>query len=147
MSDAAKSPGRRVVLRTLGGLALSGLCVACGEAAASSGPVSAGPVSQVPVGSLEFVPGGSVLLGRDAGGLYAMTSICTHEGCDISQEGEIQGAVIICHCHGARFDSAGSVLQGPARSPLRHFLVEVDASGEITIQQDTEVAADVRLAV
>jgi cytochrome b6-f complex iron-sulfur subunit len=76
-----------------------------------------------------------------------MTTTCTHQGCDLGSEGEVVSGRIICGCHGAQFDANGSVLQGPARSPLVHFAVSVDGQGNITVHSTSEVAADVRSPV
>jgi Rieske Fe-S protein len=105
--------------------------------------VSAGNVSDTSVGVLSVVKGAPAILARDADGLYAMTITCTHEGCDVTPSGN----TISCPCHGSRFDSNGKVLAGPAGSPLVHFSVTVDASGEITIHGKEQVAATVRTQV
>jgi cytochrome b6-f complex iron-sulfur subunit len=100
-------------------------------------------VSSTSVGSLSVVPSAPAILARDAGGLYAMTITCTHEGCDVVPS----GTTLDCPCHGSRFDSNGNVLQGPAGSPLVHFAVTVDASGAITVDGTMQVAASVRTIV
>lgn len=126
---------------------LVGTALGCGAAdpaePAAFGDVSAGNVSQVPVGTLRRIPGEPVIIGRDARGLYAMTVTCTHQGCEV----EPVGVALACPCHGSRFDENGSVIQGPAGSPLAHFGVELDASGNITVHGGTRVDAGVRVAV
>ena len=87
------------------------------------------------------------MLGRDSGGLYAMTVTCTHQGCDVEPFGSGTSATVRCPCHGSQFDRNGAVIHGPASSPLTHFAVAVDASGNITIHGGTTVGADVRTAV
>ncbi|MET0794373.1 MAG: Rieske (2Fe-2S) protein [Polyangiaceae bacterium] len=117
-------------------------CSGNSGAPASFGVVSAGNVSTTTVGSLTVVPGAPAILARDAGGLYALTITCTHEGCDVSPS----GSTLYCPCHGSRFDDNGAVLQGPAGSPLVHFAVTVDANGAVTIDGSKQVAASVRVA-
>lgn len=57
-----------------------------------------------------------VLLLRRGGTIHAIHNRCSHRGCTLS-EGELDGQVITCPCHGSRFDVAdGSVLRGPATS-------------------------------
>jgi len=114
---------------------------------ASFGDVSAGNVKDVPVGALSAVGSEPVVLGRDAGGLYAMTITCTHQGCDVEPIGTGASATLDCPCHGSQFDRNGGVVRGPASSPLAHFAVAVDASGNITIHGGTRVGAGVRTAV
>ena len=58
-----------------------------------------------------------VALYRDAQGqLRAVTSICTHRGCDVSWND--QDKVWDCPCHGSRFGPTGEVIRGPAVKPL-----------------------------
>ena len=40
---------------------------------------------------------------------YAMSSICTHQGCDT----EAQGTVVVCPCHDTHYDSDGHVTKQP----------------------------------
>lgn len=132
---------RRYFLKVLAATPLLA-CSGNSGAPASFGVVSAGNVSTTTVGSLTVVPGAPAILARDAGGLYALTITCTHEGCDVSPS----GSTLYCPCHGSRFDDNGAVLQGPAGSPLVHFAVTVDANGAVTIDGSKQVAASVRVA-
>lgn len=55
-----------------------------------------------------------VLLLRRGGVIHAVHDRCSHRGCSLS-EGELDGDVITCPCHGSRFDvTSGMVLRGPA---------------------------------
>lgn len=116
-----------------------------GQAGTSStvGPIAAGNVSGVAVGSLAIVAR-SFLLGRDAKGLYAMSLQCTHQGCAVVQQ---SGNQLLCPCHKSVFDSNGAVLVGPAKLPLPHFEVKVDAGGNITVDMYAQVGVNVRTAV
>jgi cytochrome b6-f complex iron-sulfur subunit len=75
-----------------------------------------------------------------------LTVTCTHQGCDVDAVGSGDSATLDCPCHGSRFDRNGSVVRGPAQSPLVHFAVEVDSSGNITVHGGTTVDASVRVA-
>ena len=58
-----------------------------------------------------------VALSRDEqGSLHAVSSVCTHLGCDVEWNGEAK--CWDCPCHGSRFGPAGEVLRGPATRPL-----------------------------
>ena len=58
-----------------------------------------------------------VLLLRLGGRIHALHDRCSHRGCSLS-EGEIDGDVVTCACHGSRFDLGdGSVRRGPATAP------------------------------
>ena len=138
---------RRQVLTMFTTAVAFGGCTGSGTGPASFGDVSAGNVKDVAVGSLALVGSEPVILGRDAGGLYAMTNTCTHQGCDVAPVGSGSSARVRCPCHGSQFDRNGAVTHGPAGSPLVHFAVEVDAAGNITIRGGKQVAADARTAV
>ena len=58
-----------------------------------------------------------VALYRDAEGrLHAITSVCTHRGCDVRwNDGD---KVWDCPCHGSRFSPTGDVIRGPALKAL-----------------------------
>lgn len=142
-----RQPGvdRRAFMRVglVGGVALTTLpaCGGDGGTAPPTGPVTAGNVANVAEGSLRGVSGS--ILGRDAGGLYAMSASCTHQGCAVS----VSGTALNCPCHGSAFDANGAVTRGPAASPLRHFLVTLAPDGTITIDPTMPVAANIRVAV
>ena len=52
----------------------------------------------------------------EQGTLRAVSARCTHLGCIVAWNGAERSWD--CPCHGSRFDTDGSVLQGPAVSPL-----------------------------
>lgn len=81
-----------------------------------------------------------LFLGLDAGGVYAMTSVCTHKSCDMIERGTVlMGGGRQCTCHNSRFDVNGAVLMGPATSPLSHFHVEIV---ETTVFVDKTMTVD-----
>jgi cytochrome P450/nitrite reductase/ring-hydroxylating ferredoxin subunit len=64
------------------------------------------------------VDGIAVCLGRVGGAWVAFDDTCTHEECPLS-DGELDGAVVVCPCHGSEFDvRTGDVLTPPALEPL-----------------------------
>jgi nitrite reductase/ring-hydroxylating ferredoxin subunit len=119
----------------------AGLGIGCGGGL--SGSYAAGNVSQLEVGQLVAVSGAPLAVGRDAGGVWAMSLVCTHEGCD----GSVEAGGVFCACHGSRFDVQGNPPAGPARAPLQHYHVTVDASGALTVNTDAPVPESVRTAV
>ena len=63
----------------------------------------------------------------------AMEDRCTHAGCAFSDDGELDGEVVICNCHGSEFSLRdGGVLRGPASRPLPTFPVRA-AEGRLEI--------------
>ena len=69
---------------------------------------------------------GGFFLIAEASGIYAVTAICTHNGCTVHLE-EAKG--FECPCHDSAYDLQGNVLQGPAKLPLKHFEVTESSSG------------------
>jgi nitrite reductase/ring-hydroxylating ferredoxin subunit len=99
-------------------------------------------VSDIAVGSFQIV-GGLFFMGRDAGGIWAMSMQCTHKFCAVV----IAGNELDCPCHHSRFDRAGNVLQGPATERLPFYRVYVDASGNISVDKYTVVSPNTRAPV
>jgi nitrite reductase/ring-hydroxylating ferredoxin subunit len=62
-----------------------------------------------------FIPAGrTVAVYKDANGVYAVSTVCTHLGCIVkpTENG------FDCPCHGSKFNKDGSVVKGPAPSGL-----------------------------
>jgi cytochrome b6-f complex iron-sulfur subunit len=126
--------------------ALGAGAAACGPVvrhAPAIGDIPAGNVSSLPVGALTRVGSEPLALGRDGGGVYAMTLECTHDGCESS----VRNQEIVCPCHGSTFDADGNVIAGPAPAPLDHYAVTADGSGNLTIHTGTVVDSATRLQV
>jgi nitrite reductase/ring-hydroxylating ferredoxin subunit len=146
---------RRRFLQVFGAAALvlgAGVPMGCASNASQSSAephgLIKGPLAKdVAVDSLTPISDQAVVLGRDAGGLYAMTAICTHAQCNMKDSGSVNASGMICGCHGSKFDANGGVLSGPASSPLNHLEVMVETDGTITINADNLVAASVRTPV
>jgi cytochrome b6-f complex iron-sulfur subunit len=63
----------------------------------------------------------NVLIANTGTNFFAVSSVCTHEGCTVGYNhtaGKIQ-----CPCHFSEFSTNGSVLMGPALSPLESYTV------------------------
>jgi nitrite reductase/ring-hydroxylating ferredoxin subunit len=87
-------------------------------------------------------PGRSVALFRDAEGVFAISTVCTHLGCIVKHA----AGGFECPCHGSRFDDRGGVAKGPAPSPLAWHAVKADGDGWIvdegvTVPAGTKVKA------
>jgi nitrite reductase/ring-hydroxylating ferredoxin subunit/uncharacterized membrane protein len=66
-----------------------------------------------------------VMVARSNGRLYAIADLCPHLGCSLA-DGSLNGGSVVCNCHGSRFDLAdGSVLEGPATTPVRAFEIQI----------------------
>ncbi len=68
---------------------------------------------------------GPVIAIRDpanADGVIALSSVCTHKGCNVDwQESEF-----VCPCHGSKFGAGGEVLEGPADEALSTYEAKID---------------------
>jgi Rieske Fe-S protein len=149
---------RRVFLKVIaaGAATTAGALTGCSSsndgnnaacAAVPFGDVTAGNLSDLPGGTVKAVSGAPAFVGRDANGIYAMTSTCTHTCCDLALSTPMTTTAIVCGCHNSHFDLNGNVLTGPATSPLVHFAIEVATDGTITVHGGQTVAASVRTAV
>jgi cytochrome b6-f complex iron-sulfur subunit len=138
--------GRRKLL-VIGSGAVCAHALGCGpDFPTLAADIPAGNAAAVAVGTLRPIGGQGVAIGRDSAGIYALTLICTHAGCDMSQGGStVSAGGIQCNCHQSRFDAQGNVIRGPAGSPLAHLIVTADATGELTIHGDEPCPAGTRL--
>jgi cytochrome b6-f complex iron-sulfur subunit len=72
--------------------------------------------------------GGSLLAARTSDGVYyAMTTICTHQGCIINQY-DSGSKEFVCQCHQSTFSVTGAVTNGPAPSALRQYQTTVSGN-------------------
>jgi Rieske Fe-S protein len=89
-----------------------------------------GPVSEVPVGGAQIFDAVGVVVTQAAAGSYAaFSTTCPHQGCAVST---VEGANIVCPCHGSTFALDGSVVRGPATTGLESRPITV-SDGEITL--------------
>ncbi len=104
---------------------------------------AAGTASSYTVGGTPKMYGSSskeFFVLRDSGGLMAVSAACTHSGCPV----QVNGNQYYCNCHGATFAFDGSQPTSPAFSPLKHFAMCVDASGNVTVDTSTTVSSSTR---
>ncbi len=68
--------------------------------------------------------GFSMLLCNVDGAVYAIEDVCTHDGGPLDQ-GELEGACVVCPRHGATFDVRDGHPTMPAVMPVATFPVDV----------------------
>ena len=76
-----------------------------------------------------------ISIARVDGRLYAFDDLCTcsEQACPLSG-GLLTGAMIMCQCHGSRFDIiTGAVINGPATKALNMYKVQ-EVDGRVRIQ-------------
>lgn len=104
-----------------------------------SGTVSGRTVSvAVSAGSALASVGGAALITSGLGSflvfrtsdtaMTVLTARCTHDACTVSG---FQNVQYVCPCHGSRFTTTGSVVNGPAAAPLSQF-ASTFANGTLT---------------
>jgi cytochrome b6-f complex iron-sulfur subunit len=93
------------------------------------------PETLVP-GEAFVPPGRSVALFRDAGGVFAISRVCTHLGCLVKSEAD----GFHCPCHGSRFAPDGAVTKGPAPKALAWLAVKHVGPGTYLVDEGKVVA-------
>ncbi len=116
---------RRTFLRVVGAgaaVTMIPLVSACGAKpggqSEASGTFSGGNVKSLQPGAPHVLSQPVVVILDDMG-VYAMSTICTHAQCDMSNDGSISANSIFCSCHGSEFDVEGNVLKALQAAPWR----------------------------
>ena len=135
------------------GIAMAAGCAAQPQAPAPDAPFQSGGVCPT-TGALDvgapstfmmnvpvYFAAGFVFVVRDAGGLYALTARCPHQGFTTN----VQGNYFVCPRHGSEFTFAGAVLTGPATAPLVHYAMCTLASGNVGVLTSQVVSDSDRL--
>lgn len=100
-----------------------------------------GPPSDFPSGSVTFLPDRRLYVFNGADGFYAISSVCTHLGCNVKHGGR----GFACPCHGSQFDENGQVVQGPAPKPLPWYALSLSPHAQLVVDLDQPVTAEFRL--
>jgi nitrite reductase/ring-hydroxylating ferredoxin subunit/uncharacterized membrane protein len=72
--------------------------------------------------------GFEVLLVMRGATIHAMADRCAHMGCPL-HEGELDGGIVRCGCHGSEFTLAGDLVHGPATSGQPRFEARIAGDG------------------
>ena len=100
-------------------------------AAASGGGANVlAPTSEIPVGGGKIFTAEKVVVTQPTAAEFkGFSAVCTHMGCLVNQ---ISGGTIDCPCHGSQYSiTDGSVVAGPAPSPLPTVSIKVSGSSVI----------------
>jgi Rieske Fe-S protein len=83
--------------------------------------------TDIPVGGGKILTDKKIVITEPQSGTFkAFTAVCTHQGCIVNT---VSGGTINCPCHGSKFSIAnGSVVNGPAPSPLAPVSIEVQGT-------------------
>jgi cytochrome b6-f complex iron-sulfur subunit len=105
------APSAGAPLQTVSGAAGNGAVVLTIDAAS--------PLAAVGSAALVQSTAGNFLVTRTAQDSFsAVTAICTHEQCTVTG---FENQTFVCPCHGSRYTTSGTVVNGPATQPLRQF--------------------------
>ena len=75
-------------------------------------------------GEMEYFGAGDRVFSLSSGTDRALSLTCTHQGCSVQRQVQTVGdGGYLCPCHGAAYDSEGTVLAGPARENLGQYRV------------------------
>ncbi len=88
-------------------------------------------LAQCPPGSLRPVMVGNdpVVVANVDGAIYALQDRCSHEELPLS-DGDLEGGVLVCQHHGARFAAATGAPRGlPAVKAVKSYPVEIRDDG------------------
>ncbi len=107
-----------------------GSAPATGGSSAAGSALPAGALaatSQVPDGGGKIIDGVNIVITQpESGSFRAFSAICTHEGCIVNS---VSNGTIDCPCHGSKFSiKDGSVVNGPAPSPLPAIAIKVEGT-------------------
>lgn len=169
MADSVTDFDRRKFLCVLGAAGAGATLVSAQGCSASPNappatPFSAGRVADHPQDLYKLFSAQKIIVGRDAGGFYAMSIICPHEGYDVAfvtaggscggtslcTSSSTSGALVCSSGHGGTFSANGVRTAGPPPSNLTHYQVTVGVADGgtdrvITVNPGVEVAESVRV--
>ncbi|MBI2149657.1 MAG: ubiquinol-cytochrome c reductase iron-sulfur subunit [Acidobacteria bacterium] len=95
----------------------------------------AGFPDEIQVGQVDerFKQRFAVWLVRDAEGIYALSTVCTHLGCTpnwLEAEQKFK-----CPCHGSGYYKSGVNFEGPTPRPLERFTISLADDGQILVDK------------
>jgi Rieske Fe-S protein len=117
-SNGGSTPAAAGTAASTGGSAATGSALPTGALAATS---------QIPDGGGKIIDGVNIVITQpESGSFRAFTAICTHQGCIVNS---VSGGTINCPCHGSKYSiKDGSVVHGPAPSPLAAIAIKVEGT-------------------
>jgi cytochrome b6-f complex iron-sulfur subunit len=138
-SAAIWTCGATLGLATIGMARLPLPAVIAGESAR----IKVGRPDDLAGGESRWIASAKAFLHRDEDGIYAISGVCTHLGCIVSQTPN----GFDCPCHGSRFGPEGQVVKGPAPSSLPWLEVALAPDGQLVVDTQNRVAEGTRLKV
>src|ERR1700688_3092284 len=100
--------------------------------------VDAGKPDRYPQGSVTPDPQSGIYIVHGPEGIFTLSAVCTHLGCLTAWEPEL--GIIACPCHGSKFRTDGTKIEGPAPSPLPWLNTWVADDGDLLIDRSEPLA-------
>ena len=100
--------------------------------------VNAGKVDRYPKGSVTTDPQNGLYIVHGPEGIYAMSAVCTHLGCLTTWKPE--SGTIACPCHGSKFRTDGTKIEGPAPKPLPWLKTQISDEGDLLVDRSAPLA-------
>ena len=72
-----------------------------------------------------------IVVKNEDGSLSALNPKCTHQQCPVEWDGN--SGSLTCPCHGSAFATDGSVITGPASTPLASYASVTEEGGNILV--------------
>jgi nitrite reductase/ring-hydroxylating ferredoxin subunit len=96
--------------------------------------VSSIKVGELPEGHMRGVrvKGKPILLARVGGEVYAVSNLCPHVGCEF-QGGILTGYIVMCPCHGWKFDIRNGQYQENPQTKLESYRCKTE-NGKICVE-------------
>ncbi len=110
-------------------------------AVCTGSPTDVGAPTAFTLNTPVFFGGGKFFVVRDTGGVYAVSSACTHEGVTCA----VSGTRFRCPRHGALFTFNGAIVSGPVSKPLVHYSMCTMSNGHLGVTTSSIVPATTRL--
>lgn len=104
-----------------------------------------GSTDDFPPDSATFLEESRMFIFRRPEGLFAISSVCTHLGCNVRWEQENDG--FECPCHGSSFDKNGENTSGPAPKPLKWLKLTLEGEKKLVVDTRAKVDKNFRLLV
>jgi cytochrome b6-f complex iron-sulfur subunit len=94
-----------------------------------------------PPSSVTFLPDRRLYVFNGVDGFYAISSVCTHLGCNVKRA----GPGFACPCHGSEFNGNGEVVHGPAPRALAWYALSLSPHAQLVVDLDQQVSPAFRL--
>lgn len=104
-----------------------------------------GKPEQYKLNSPIFIKERNIFVFYDSKGIYSISSICTHLGCNVGWKPDQER--FECPCHGSIFFKDGKVKEGPAPRSLEWYAIELKADGDLVVNTKSRVDSSFRLRV